>query len=133
MVSIAKEMIKTKEDVIIMPVPLHPKRLRERGFNQSQLLAKQVAGQTDIPIDFLSLRRIRYTFPQAGLHKDERKKNVYHAFSLRNQPGIKGKTILLIDDVATTRNTLNECARELLLSGAKSVLGLVLAIASLER
>jgi predicted amidophosphoribosyltransferase len=81
----------------------------------------------DTELDFLSLRRVRYTSPQTGLKKEERRKNVRGAFQLVNPNTVKKKNILLVDDVATTGNTLNECARVLKRSGCKQVLCLVLA------
>lgn len=115
------------DNLLTVPVPLHPKRLRERGFNQSLLLARHVAGQLDTELDFLSLRRLKYTLPQTGLGKEERQKNVRGAFHVENPDAVKGKTILLVDDVATTGNTLNECARVLRKCGCESVYCAVLA------
>ena len=111
----------------MMPVPLHPRRLRERDFNQSLLLARYVASLLGAELDFLSLRRIRYTQPQTGLKRDERRKNVRRAFQIVDREVVKGRTILLVDDVATTGNTLNECARTLKRSGAEKVFCLTLA------
>ena len=125
-VSFAKDWLE-KDESVIMPVPLHPKRLRERGFNQSLLLARQVASAMHAELDYLSLRRIRYTKPQAGLKSDERRKNVRRAFGLANGINVKNRTVILVDDVATTGNTLNECARVLKKDGCKKVLCLVLA------
>jgi len=116
--------------LLTVPVPLHPKRLRERGFNQSLLLARPVAARLQTDLDFLSLRRIRHTSPQTGLGKKERGKNVRGAFQLTEPSAVKGKRILLVDDVATTGNTLNECARVLRRAGSSEVIGLVLARAS---
>jgi len=116
-----------KDGLLVMPVPLHPKRLRERGFNQSLLLARYVAAQLDAELDFLSLRRIRYTQPQTGLKRDERRKNVRKAFGLTDSNGVKGRTVILVDDVATTGNTLNECAGTLRRAGADNVYCAVLA------
>jgi ComF family protein len=113
-----------------MPVPLHPKRLRERGFNQSLLLAKPVAGVLGTQLDFLSLRRVKSTQPQTGLGKAERRKNVRRAFEVANPAAINEKTILLVDDVATTGNTLNECARVLRRAGSKKVFCVVFARAA---
>ena len=110
-----------------MPVPLHLKRLRQRGFNQSLLLARHVADRLQCELDFLSLRRVRYTLPQTGLGKDERRKNVRGAFHLKDPEIVKGKTVLLVDDVATTGNTLNECSRVLKKAGCNEVFCLVLA------
>jgi len=115
---------------LIVPVPLHSKRLRERGFNQSLLLARHVAEHLGAQIDFLSLRRVRYTTPQTGLGKKERRKNVRKAFQVLEPAVFKGKTVLLVDDVATTGNTLDECARVLKRSGCEKVYCLTLARAA---
>ena len=114
-------------DLLTVPVPLHPKRMRERGFNQSLLLARYVARGVSADLDFLSLKRVRYTLPQTRLAKKERQKNVRGAFQLKNREAIEGKTILLVDDVITTGNTLNECARILKKGGAGKVFGVSLA------
>ncbi|MBW1784217.1 MAG: ComF family protein [Deltaproteobacteria bacterium] len=116
--------------VLIMPVPLHPRRIRERGFNQSLLLARHVARRLQLDLDFLSLRRVRYTLPQTRLAKKERQQNVRGAFQLKNLGSVRGKTILLVDDVVTTGNTLNECARILKKGGAVKVFGVSLARAA---
>ena len=115
------------DNAITIPVPLHPKRLRERGFNQSLLIARYVANELKTGIDFLSLIRVRYTSPQTGLIKNERKKNVRGAFKVINPNAVKGKMIFMIDDVATTGNTLNECARTLKMAGCREVFCLVIA------
>jgi len=112
---------------LIMPVPLHPRRLRARGFNQSLLLAKCVAREIGAELDFLSLRRTRFTKPQTELSSEERKKNVRKAFEVLKPEVVKGRTIVLVDDVATTGSTLNECAKALKRVGADGVLCLVLA------
>ncbi|MFZ7113220.1 MAG: double zinc ribbon domain-containing protein [Desulfatiglandales bacterium] len=126
--SFARTWIAPRPALLVMPVPLHPKRLRERGFNQSLLLARHLARALEAELDFLTLRRIRYTQPQTGLKSDERRKNVRRAFGIQGTGNpLKGRTILLVDDVATTGNTLNECARMLKRSGARQVFGLVLA------
>lgn len=115
------------EGLVLMPVPLHPRRLRKRGFNQSLLLARPVASRLNAELDFLTLRRTRFTPPQTNLTGDERKKNVRRAFGIVEPNRLKGRTVLLIDDVATTGSTLNECAGVLKKAGAKEVLCLVLA------
>lgn len=112
---------------LIIPVPLHKKRLRERGFNQSSLLAKVVAKRTSIPLDVSSLRRVRWTEPQTNLSGKEREKNVKGAFKVVKRDRVEGKKILLIDDVFTTGSTVNECAKALLRVGAKGVDILTLA------
>jgi ComF family protein len=123
----AESRLDKSDDLLTMPIPLHPKRLRERGFNQSLLLATHVARRLNTELDFLSLRRVRYTPPQTGLGKEERRKNVKSAFQVEDPKIVKGRRILLIDDVATTGNTLNECARILKRSGSGKVVCLVLA------
>jgi ComF family protein len=125
--SFAKRWADGAHGYLMMPVPLHPRRLRERGFNQSLLLARYAAPLLDAELDFLSLRRIRYTQPQTGLKSEERRKNVRRAFHIVDRKVVKGRTILLVDDVTTTGNTLNECARTLKRAGSKKVLCLTLA------
>jgi ComF family protein len=125
--SFAQTWIGELKGYLIMPVPLHPRRLRSRGFNQSLLLARCVASKTGSDLDFLSLRRTRFTKPQTELSSKERKKNVRKAFEVVAPEAVKGKTIVLVDDVATTGSTLNECAKALKKAGADSVLCLVLA------
>jgi ComF family protein len=119
-----------RKDLLIMPVPLHPKRLRERGFNQSLLLARHVAGGLQAQLDYLSLRRTRYTAPQTGLGREKRGKNVKGAFEVEEPSSVDGKSILLVDDVSTTGHTLNECARVLRQKGCEQVSCLVLARAT---
>jgi ComF family protein len=125
--SLAKERFGDTNGFLMMPVPLHPKRLKERGFNQSLILARAIAQGLEIEIDFLSLRRIKYTQPQTGLKKIERRRNVRGAFGLAGSPDLKGKTVILVDDVATTGSTLNECAKVLKKGGCKKVFCLALA------
>lgn len=123
----SQSWLKDLHNPLVMPVPLHPRRLRERGFNQSLLLARFVADALNAELDFLTLRRIRYTQPQTGLKSDERRKNVRRAFDIADGRALKGRCVILIDDVATTGNTLNECARVLKRAGVEKVFGLVLA------
>ena len=99
---------------VILPVPLHRKRLRERGFNQAVILARQIAKRFALPLDFLTLKRAVFTAPQVGLGREERSVNVRGAFAVRKPERIAGETVLLVDDVYTTGSTLTECARTLL-------------------
>lgn len=115
------------ENLLIIPVPLHPRRLRERGFNQSLLLARHVAERLNAELDFLSLKRIRYTSPQSTLKKKARRKNVKGAFMVTDPGIIDERVVFLVDDVATTGSTLNECAWVLKKAGCEDVYGLVLA------
>ena len=112
---------------LILPVPLHPRRLRQRGFNQSLLLARRISRQHSVPLDFTALQRIRHTQPQTQLSGSERQKNIRGAFEVRRPQVIVDKHILLIDDVFTTGATVQECSRVLLKAGAKQVDALTLA------
>ena len=106
---------------LLVPVPLHPGRLRERGFNQSLLIARELSRITALPLAYNRLRRARDTGQQVGLKAAERKKNVSGAFTV-DEPGFfKGKKLLLIDDVITTGATLNECAKVLKKAGAEVI------------
>ena len=105
----------------MIPVPLHFKRLRERGFNQALSLARYVGKRYDTPVDFKSLKRTRWEGPQVNLGKTERERNVKGAFVLYNKNKFTGKDILLIDDVYTSGATVNECAKVLKKAGVASV------------
>ncbi len=118
---------------LIIPVPLHKKRLRERGYNQSVIIAGHISRHFEIALDFDTLIRGINNGPQAELPMKERIKNVKNAFSVNGNRNIKGKEILMVDDVATTGSTLNECARVLLKAGAKRVLCVVVARATLKQ
>lgn len=112
---------------LIIPVPLHVKRLRERGFNQSLILARRLAKIKKIPVDFFVLKRHRFTSTQTRSNKQERKHNIRGAFDVSGTKTIAGHNILLIDDVLTTGATVNECSKTLLRAGAKKVSVLTLA------
>ncbi len=109
----------------IIPVPLSIKGLRERGFNQSLLLAKNLSDRKRIPLLMDSLLKKSETRPQLGLSKNERRLNLKGAF--RTNRKFTGMRLLLIDDVMTTGSTVNECSKELLLAGAEEVTVLTLA------
>ncbi|OGF99454.1 hypothetical protein A2Y99_00280 [Candidatus Gottesmanbacteria bacterium RBG_13_37_7] len=111
---------------IYTPVPLHKKREKERGFNQSFLFAEILGKKLNIPVETF-LEKTRSTIPQVKLSLTERKKNLRGAFNCFNKNMIKGRVIGLIDDVATTRSTIIECAKVLKRNGAGKVWGLVLA------
>src|ERR1700745_958587 len=105
---------------MIVPVPLHPTRQRERGFNQASLLAELLTAQTSIPVKPL-LERTRYTTTQTALDRSERMENLHNAFRLRKNADVRSLRVLLVDDVLTTGSTLNECARILKRASALSV------------
>ncbi|WP_301101042.1 ComF family protein [Propionivibrio sp.] len=110
---------------LIIPLPLHPERLRQRGFNQALELARPVSTRCRLPIDTASCSRTRNTPAQADLAWREREKNMRNAFHCAVD--FTGKRIILVDDVMTTGASLNECARTLKLHGAAQVSVLVLA------
>ncbi len=112
---------------LIIPVPLHLKRLKERGFNQSLVLARQISKRFSIPIDFIALRRKIHTEAQVSLSGQQRMTNVRGAFEVADRSRIEGKKILLIDDVYTTGSTAKECSKILMKNGAKEVAVLTLA------
>jgi ComF family protein len=111
----------------VVPVPLHPQRSAERGYNQSELLAQVFADRCAIACEPGWIQRTRFTRPQVGLDMTARRHNVTDAF--RAAPQVAGKTILLIDDVFTTGATLQACAEAARDAGARAVYGLTLAAA----
>ena len=112
---------------VLVPVPLHQKRLRERGYNQSSLLAQELGKLTNLPVVDDYLIRQRYAPPQARTSTvNERRSNVASAFFCRDRR-LKDKQVLLIDDVSTSGATLDACSRALKEAGAASVWGLVVA------
>ena len=106
---------------LLIPVPLHPKRLKERGFNQSLLLVKELSRKTGIPYRKQILKKSRPTIPQVNLNGKEREKGVKGSFQIMDGEEVEGKSILMVDDVYTTGATVNECSKVLLTGGAKRV------------
>lgn len=113
-----------KEEMIIVPVPIHKSRERWRGFNQSTLIAEEIARATHLPYYCNNLVKIKKTKPQVGLARRERMENVVGAFSIMDSSVFTGKIVLLIDDVYTTGSTMEECAKVLKDAGAKYVYGI---------
>lgn len=116
----------------LVPVPLDARRARWRGFNQSALLAAEVARALDRPLLDAALRRQRPTRPQVGLSARERRANVRDAFACTERTAVAGRRLLLVDDVMTTGATLEACAAALHGAGAAAVYGLVVARDVLE-
>ena len=114
------ERLSNRRFDIIIPVPLHPTRQRERGFNQASLLAELLSAEISIQSK-PALERIRYTTTQTALDRAERMENLHKAFRLRKNADVRRLRVLLIDDVLTTGSTLSECARVLKRAGAISV------------
>ena len=111
----------------IVPVPLHPKGLRERGFNQCISMAKPLSKQLNIPMELHSVKRIRYTPSQSASGPKDRRRNLQGAFRVCSPSGFRGQSVLMVDDVYTSGATLENLACSLLASGARSVTGLTLA------
>ncbi len=138
---LSKLLIKSLENIsniVIVPIPLHERRLKERDFNQAELLAKEIAEHYSLPLETGVLKRKRAVTPQAQIkdHKT-RKTNIKGIFEIdpkftkkcldKKQNLLKDKTIILIDDVITTGATLSEAAKVLKCAGAKEIWGLVVA------
>jgi ComF family protein len=112
---------------VIVPVPLWPARRRERGFNQSELLARRAARACGWPVDPTALVRLRDTPPQTELPARQRWINVSEAFAVGPQVDVRGRRVLLVDDVCTTGATIEACAMPLIEAGAAGVWALVIA------
>ena len=106
---------------VVVPVPLHWRRLWWRGFNQAALLAGEVARRLNLPLDSTAVARRRFTTPQTSRHHDERIRNVRRAFVVAHPERIRNRRVLIVDDVMTTGATVDECARVLRAAGASSV------------
>jgi ComF family protein len=128
---LVRELEKIQEQTgapdFIMPIPLHKKRLLERGFNQSELLALKIREYFGWPVEKEVLVRSRMTASQVKLDEVGRKENVKSAFSIIDASKILNKKVVLVDDVTTTGATMEECAKVLKAAGAREVLGIALA------
>jgi competence protein ComFC len=114
------ERLRERQFDAIVPVPLHPAKQRERGFNQAALLAEWLSSHVAVPL-CPALQRIHYTTTQTAFDRSERMQNLRGAFRLRKKADVRNLRVLLIDDVLTTGSTLSECARILKEGGAQSV------------
>ena len=123
------EFIKNNEKIcaqikkydIIMPIPISKKRLKKRGYNQSALIAKNLAKMLNVDYKENVLVKIKDNKPQSEMGQDERKNNVKGVYTIKNKEKIYQKKILLIDDIFTTGNTVNECAKILIENSAHIV------------
>lgn len=125
--AIASELVPERVDLVV-PVPLHPRRRAERGFNQSELVAREVSARRGLALDTGALVRERETPPQTGLSAREREANVRGAFVAARR--LDGQTVLLVDDVCTTGATLGACARTLRRAGAVRVVAVTVTRAA---
>lgn len=117
---------------MVLAVPLHPAKKRERGYNQADLIAKEVASALGRESGQDILTRTKHTRSQTKLNRAERQENVKDIFRVRDPDRVVGKTIILVDDVLTTGATIGSCARALKEAGAQEVLALTAAAASLD-
>ena len=122
------------ENSVLIPVPLDKKKLRARGYNQSEELAKELSKVLKIPVISNFLIKTKYTKPQMELSKQEREKNILNAFSTNKKSGgvsdtppLPGKKVFLVDDVYTTGSTMEECAKVLKNAGIKNIWGIAIA------
>lgn len=111
----------------VVPVPLHPKRKKQRGFNQALIIAKELAMLKGIKLVEGQLVKLKNILPQTSLKAEDRQKNVKGAFGIKEREKIEGKIILLVDDVYTTGSTIRECSSVLKNAGAKDVRAITLA------
>ena len=112
---------------IVVSVPLHPKKKRQRGFNQAEIIAQETARLLELEYVKDALVKDRNTPPQTSMTADERRRNVRGVFSLKKREEVEGRRVLLVDDVYTTGATLRECSQVLIRGGAREVRALTLA------
>jgi ComF family protein len=115
------------ENSVLIPVPLDKNKIKIRGYNQSEELAKELSKVLKIPVISDVLIKIKSTKPQMELSKQEREKNLLGAFKIKNSVSLADKKVFLVDDVYTTGSTMQECARILKESGVKTVWGIAIA------
>lgn len=118
---------KIKKYDIIIPVPIHKKRKNERGYNQSELIAKKLAKNLNVELVTDSLIKQKNTLPQSTLSKKQREENVKTVYKIQNKQKIENKKIILLDDIYTTGATVEECSKILKQNGAKEILVLTIA------
>lgn len=123
---LARVLPTTQQFDYVVPVPMHWRRRFQRGFNQSELLATQIARRWNVPVS-KALRRVKATVPQVRLTNAKRRANLAGAFALKESVNLKNARILLVDDVFTTGATAAACARVIKNAGAKQVALLTLA------
>jgi len=115
-------------DTIVIPIPIHPIRKRKRGFNQAEELAKIVGNYLNLKLDSTSLTRIRNTDQQIKIGSDKKRyENIKGCFGITDNLDMKGKTVLLVDDVYTSGATINEAVKVLRKAHAKEIIGIVVA------
>ncbi len=112
---------------IVVSVPLHTKKKRQRGFNQAEIIGQEIADVLEMEYVNDALVKNRSTPPQTSMTAEERKRNIRGVFSLKKKEDVKGRRVLLVDDVYTTGATLRECSQMLIRGGAREVRAFTLA------
>jgi ComF family protein len=110
-----------RDDSILIPVPLHRGRLWRRGFNQSAIVARELSRRLNVPLSVDALKRVKSTPPLKGLNMLQRRRTVSGAFRANPKANIRGRAVILVDDVLTTGSTADACARALKRAGAARV------------
>ncbi len=121
------EFFKEKKDYLLIPIPLTKKRLKWRGFNQAEEIAKHLGEFLNLPVLNNVLLKKKSSLPQVELSERERKENVKGSFFFQNEKLIRGKKVILVDDIYTTGATMEEAAKILKEAGAKEIIGMVVA------
>jgi ComF family protein len=111
----------------VIPVPVYRKRLRQREFNQSALLSREIAKKRNVELITNCLVKTRDTQPQVGLSSEQRKTNLRNVFAVKNNKAVTAKNIILVDDVVTTGTTIRECSKALKKAGAANIYAISLA------
>ncbi len=127
LVGAAREWIAWDEVDAIVPVPLHPRKRREREFNQAELLTEYLGRVVGVPVVANAVRRVKDTPTQTRLDAEQRRRNLRGAFQVRRGDRIAGRRVVLVDDVFTTGVTLDSCARVLRQAGARGIIALTVA------
>ena len=119
------EIIKTYD--IILPVPISKKRYKQRGYNQTELIAREIRKRTDIELVTNCLYKEKNNVPQSTLNKEDRIENVKNAYIIKNSKIIKDKRVIIFDDIYTTGSTVNECSKLLKQNNVKEILEMTIA------
>lgn len=119
------EIIKTYD--IILPVPISKKRYNQRGYNQTELIAREISKRADIKLVTNCLYKLKNNVPQSTLNKDDRIENVKNAYIIKNSKIIKDKRVIILDDIYTTGSTVNECSKLLKQNNVKEILVMTIA------
>jgi ComF family protein len=127
LLDIAPHFCKKPSEFVLIPIPLEKRRLKWRGFNQAQEIAKELSISLQIPLLNNALIKIKHTVPQVKLLENERKKNMIGVFSCQNIQKTYNKSVLLVDDIYTTGSTMEEAAKILKKSGIKKIIGMTIA------